>query len=269
MDDDGNVIQSYETEIVRQVVSTATCEHISEILEEGVDTDGAAKNAYVKGYRVAAKTGTSEKKDEFDEFGNTPYRVGSTVAYAPADDPKISALIMVDKPMESVPYGGVVAAPYISNLLTYVLPYLGVEPQFTAEEMTARDVTLTNYVGSRVENAVNDLNGRGVKYEIVGEGETVSAQVPEPGSKISSGTGLLILYTGSERPENTVTVPDLMGMTAYDANAAALNAGLNVTYSGSVNGSTATVIRQTPAADSVVTRGSVVVIELRHLDGTD
>ena len=269
VDDDGNVIQSYETEIVRQVVSTATCEHISEILEEGVDTDGAAKNAYVKGYRVAAKTGTSEKKDEFDEFGNTPYRVGSTVAYAPADDPKISALIMVDKPMESVPYGGVVAAPYISNLLTYVLPYLGVEPQFTAEEMTARDVTLTNYVGSRVENAVNDLNGRGVKYEIVGEGETVSAQVPEPGSKISSGTGLLILYTGSERPESTVTVPDLMGMTAYDANAAALNAGLNVTYSGSVNGSTATVIRQTPAADSVVTRGSVVVIELRHLDGTD
>ena len=269
VDDDGNVIQSYETEIVRQIVSTATCEHISEILEEGVNTDGAAKNAYVKGYRVAAKTGTSEKLDKYDEFGNRPYRVGSTVAFAPADDPKISALIMVDEPMESVPYGGVVAAPYISNLLSYVLPYMGIEPQYTAEELAARDVTLTNYVGSRVENAVNDLNGRGVKYEVVGDGETVSAQVPEPGAKIASGTGLLILYTGSERPENTVTVPDLIGMSASDANYAALGEGLNVTYSGSVNGSTATVIRQSPAAGTVVTRGTVVVIELRHMDGTD
>ena len=269
VDDDGNVIQAFETEVVRQVVSTPTCEHISEILEEGVNTDGAAKNAYVKGYRVAAKTGTSEKKDEFDEFGNTPYRVGSTVAYAPADDPKISALIVVDKPMESVPYGGVVAAPYISSLLAYVMPYMGMEPQYSPEEMADRDVTLTNYVGSRIENAVTDLEGRGLRYEIVGDGETVSAQVPEPGSKISSGKALLILYSGGERPVNDVKVPDLIGMTAYDANAAAVNAGLNVIYSGSVNGSTATVIRQTPAADAVVTRGTVVVIELRHLDGTD
>jgi stage V sporulation protein D (sporulation-specific penicillin-binding protein) len=269
VDDDGNVVQSYEPEVVRQIVSTATCEHITEILEEGVATDGAAKNAYVKGYRVAAKTGTSEKKDEFDEEGNTPYRVGSTVAYAPADDPKISALIVVDKPMESVPYGGVVAAPYISSLLSYVLPYMGVEPQYTAEEMAALDVTLTNYVGSRIETAENDLNSRGIRYEIVGSGDTVSAQVPEPGAKITSGAGLLILYTGGERPEADVTVPDLIGMSAYDANQVAVSDGLNVTYAGSVNGSAATVIRQTPAAGTVVTRGTVVVIELRHMDGTD
>ena len=269
VDDDGNVIQSYETEVVRQIVSTATCEHITEILEEGVATDGAAKNAYVKGYRVAAKTGTSEKKDEFDEEGNTPYRVGSTVAYAPADNPQISALIVVDKPMDSVPYGGVVAAPYISNLLSYVLPYLGVEPQYTSEELAARDVTLTNYVGSRIENAQNDLENKGVRYEIVGTGETVSAQVPEPGAKISSENGMLILYTGGERPEATVTVPDLKGMTAYDANRRALAEGLNISVSGSTNGTTATVISQSPAADTVVTRGTVVVIELRHMDGTD
>ena len=268
-DDDGNVIQTYESEPVRQVVSENTCKTLTDILEEGVATNGAAKNAYVKGYRVAAKTGTSEKKDEFDENGNTPYRVGSTAAFAPADDPQISALIMVDKPLKSAVYGGTVAAPYISNLLSYVLPYIGVEPQYTTEELAKLDVTLSSYVGATVENAINDLSWRGFSYEIIGDGDTVTAQIPEAGSKISSDTGLLILYTGEETPANTVEVPDLMGMSAYNANNAAGSLDLNVTFYGSTNGSTATVINQYPAAGTKVPRGTIIEIELRHLDGTD
>ena len=268
-DDDGNVIQTYESEPVRQVVSENTCKTLTDILEEGVATNGAAKNAYVKGYRVAAKTGTSEKKDEFDENGNTPYRVGSTAAFAPADDPQISALIMVDKPLKSAVYGGTVAAPYISNLLSYVLPYIGVEPQYTTEELAKLDITLSSYVGATVENAINDLSWRGFSYEIIGDGSTVTAQIPEAGSKISSDTGLLILYTGEETPANTVEVPDLMGMSAYNANNAAVSLDLNVTFYGSTNGSTATVINQYPAAGTKVPRGTIIEIELRHLDGTD
>ena len=268
-DDNGNVIQTYESEPVRQVVSENTCKTLTDILEEGVATNGAAKNAYVKGYRVAAKTGTSEKKDEFDENGNTPYRVGSTAAFAPADDPQISALIMVDKPLKSAVYGGTVAAPYISNLLSYVLPYIGVEPQYTTEELAKLDVTLSSYVGATVENAINDLSWRGFSYEIIGDGDTVTAQIPEAGSKISSDTGLLILYTGEETPANTVEVPDLMGMSAYNANNAAVSLDLNVTFYGSTNGSTATVINQYPAAGTKVPRGTIIEIELRHLDGTD
>ena len=268
-DDDGNVIQTYESEPVRQVVSENTCKTLTDILEEGVATNGAAKNAYVKGYRVAAKTGTSEKKDEFDENGNTPYRVGSTAAFAPADDPQISALIMVDKPLKSAVYGGTVAAPYISNLLSYVLPYIGVEPQYTTEELAKLDVTLSSYVGATVENAINDLSWRGFSYEIIGDGDTVTAQIPEAGSKISSDTGLLILYTSEETPANTVEVPDLMGMSAYNANNAAVSLDLNVTFYGSTNGSTATVINQYPAAGTKVPRGTIIEIELRHLDGTD
>ena len=268
-DDDGNVIQTYESEPVRQVVSENTCKTLTDILEEGVATNGAAKNAYVKGYRVAAKTGTSEKKDEFDENGNTPYRVGSTAAFAPADDPQISALIMVDKPLKSAVYGGTVAAPYISNPLSYVLPYIGVEPQYTTEELAKLDVTLSSYVGATVENAINDLSWRGFSYEIIGDGSTVTAQIPEAGSKISSDTGLLILYTGEETPANTVEVPDLMGMSAYNANNAAVSLDLNVTFYGSTNGSTATVINQYPAAGTKVPRGTIIEIELRHLDGTD
>ena len=268
-DDDGNVIQTYESEPVRQVVSENTCKTLTDILEEGVATNGAAKNAYVKGYRVAAKTGTSEKKDEFDENGNTPYRVGSTAAFAPADDPQISALIMVDKPLKSAVYGGTVAAPYISNLLSYVLPYIGVEPQYTTEELAKLDVTLSSYVGATVENAINDLSWRGFSYEIIGDGSTVTAQIPEAGSKISSDTGLLILYTGEETPANTVEVPDLMGRSAYNANNAAVSLDLNVIFYGSTNGSTATVINQYPAAGTKVPRGTIIEIELRHLDGTD
>jgi len=268
VDDDGNVIQSYGTDTVRQVVSESSCEIITDILEEGVATDGAAVNAYVKGYRVAAKTGTSEKRDEYDENGNTPYRVGSTAAYAPADDPQIAALIMVDKPLESSPYGGVVAAPYISNLLSYVLPYIGVEPQYTMEELAALDVTLSNYVGASVENCLTDLEWRGFDFEIIGDGDRVTAQVPPAGSKISSDTGLLILYTGDEVPADSVQVPDLVGMSAYNANTTAVSAGLNVIFTGYTNG-TATVIGQSLPGGSWVPRGTIIEIELRYLDGVD
>lgn len=269
VDDDGNVIQSYETEEIRQVVSTDVCETITEILEEGVAGDGGAKNAYVKGYRVAAKTGTSEKRDEYDENGNTPFRVGSTAAYAPADDPQVSAIIIVDKPLKSAVYGSVVAAPYISSLMGYVLPYIGVEAQYTTEELAALDVTLSNYVGATVEAARTDLEWRGFEYEFVGNGGTVTAQIPEAGSKISSDTGRLILYTGAETPAQNIVVPDLTGMTAYNANNAVVNAGLNVIFTGSTNGSTAVVVNQAPAAGTRVTRGTIVEIVLRHMDGTD
>ncbi len=269
VDDDGNVIQSYENENVRQVVSTDTCTTITDILEEGVAGDGGAKNAYVKGYRVAAKTGTSEKKDKRDEYGNTPWRVGSAIAYAPADSPQIAALIMVDEPSISSVYGSVVAAPYISSLLSFVLPYIGVEAQYTAEELENLDVTLSNYVGATVENAVADLSWRGFVYEIIGSGDTITAQVPQAGSMISSDTGILLLYTGEEEPANTITVPDVMGMTAYTANSALVNLGLNVTFSGSINGTSATVIGQNPAAGTVVSRGTIIEVELRYLDMTD
>ncbi|MBQ8642333.1 MAG: PASTA domain-containing protein [Clostridia bacterium] len=268
-DSEGNVIQSYEAENVRQVVSTDVCERITDILEEGVSGDGGAKNAYVKGYRVAAKTGTSEKRDKVDEYGEKSYRVGSCVAYAPADDPQIAAIIIVDEPSIDSVYGSVVAAPYISNLLSFILPYIGVEAQYTEEELENQSVTISNYVGASVENTITDLSWRSFEYEIIGDGDTITAQVPEAGSQISATEGRLVLYTGTEVPVASIAVPDLTGMTAFNANKALVQAGLNPIFEGSLNGNTATVIGQSPAAGTMVAKGTVVSVVLRHLDLTD
>ncbi len=267
--ENGTPVQSYGSAVVREVISANTCRRITDILEEGVATDGAAKNAYVKGYRVAAKTGTSEKLDKYDEYGERSYRVGSTVAYAPADDPKVISLIMVDEPMGGIVYGGSVAAPYVSKLLSDVLPYLGVEPRYTTDELAALDVVISNYEGATLENSLTDLSWRNFRYEIIGSGDTVTAQVPASGSRISSDTGILLLYTDENPQIQMVEVPDLMGMSAYNANQVATANGFNVTFTGSTNGTSATVIGQYPAAGEQVPRGTVLQIELRYLDGLD
>ncbi len=269
VDDDGNVIQSYEQEMRRQIISTETCDTITWILEDGVSGNGGAKNAYVKGYKVAAKTGTSEKRDKYDANGQRSYRIGSCVAYAPADDPEVAVLIMVDEPMNGSVYGSVVAAPYVSKLLSFVLPYLGVEAQYTEEELKRIEISLSNYVGASKEATVADLKWRGIQYTIVGDGDTVTAQVPAGGSTIFKDTGKLILYTGEETPKNTVTVPDLVGKTAEAANRLLVNAGLNVAITGATNGDTATVISQSHAAGEVVPAATLVTIEVRHLGLTD
>ena len=109
---------------------------------------------------------------------------------------------------------------------------------------------------------------RGFDFEIIGNGDKITAQVPEAGSKISSESGLLILYTGNEVPSDSVEVPDLMGMSAYNSNTTAVAAGLNVTFTGYTNG-TATVINQSLTPGSWVPRGTIIEIELRYLDGVD
>ena len=269
VDEEGNVIQSYEAEAVRQVVSTETTQMITEILEDGVSGNGGAKNAYVKGYKVAAKTGTSEKRDKYDENGERPYRVGSCIAYAPADDPQVAVIIVVDEPMNGSVYGSVVAAPYVSKLLSFVLPYMGIEAQYTEEEMKKVEISISNYVGFTVEAVETDLSWRGIDYTIVGNGTTVTAQVPAGGSTLFKESGKLILYTGEEEPKNTVTVPDLVGKSAEAANRLLINSGLNIAVTGATNGDTATVIHQSPAAGEKVPAATLVTIDLRHLGLTD
>ncbi|MBQ8523084.1 MAG: hypothetical protein IJ457_00505 [Clostridia bacterium] len=269
VDENGTVIKSFDTDVKRQVISTEVCKEIAAVLEDGVSHDGGAKNAYVKGYKVAAKTGTSEKRDKFDENGNKSYRVGSCAAFAPADDPKIAAIIIVDEPMNGAVYGSVVAAPYISNLLSDVLPYLGIEQQYTPEDLATLDISVSDYVGGSPDAARDDLLLNGLSCEIIGDGSVITGQFPAAGSTMRKENGRVILYCGTETERQYTTVPDLMYKTAEASNMILLNSGLNVKITGATNGSSATVINQYPAAGESVEIGAVVEIELRHMDGTD
>ncbi len=258
-DADGNIVTAYETNVVRQVISEATCRTLGEILEEGVSGNGGAKNAYVEGYKIAAKTGTSEKKDSKKEG----LRVGSCVAYAPSDNPQVAAIIIVDEPSEGASYGSVVAAPYVGSLMGTVLPYIGIE---SADN--EKNVMVSSYVGLSRKAAENALSYEGVKFEVVGDGDTVMYQVPASGSKITKDGGRVILYTGSESPEKTVKVPKLVGLTVSAANKKLVNLGLNIAISGP-SGADATVIDQSVAEGTYVTRGTLVTIEVRHMDIAD
>lgn len=266
---DGKVIDTYETEVKRQVVSTQVCDTIAGILEEGVSTDGGAKNAYVKGYKVAAKTGTSEKIDQKDASGQTFLRIGSCVAFAPAYDPEIAIIIVVDEPMGGSVYGSVVAAPYVSNFLTTILPYMGYEPQYTEDELKSVEISVKNYVGTAVSEASEDVTAKGLKFEVVGSGDTVTGQVPAAGSTLSKDSGRVILYTNDEEVKNTVEVPNVVGKTAEAANRILINAGLNVSVKGASHSNESTVAGQTVEAGTMVPAGTVVEISLRDLSVTD
>ena len=269
VDDDGSVIYEYDTEPKRQVISKETATTITEILEAGVSGDGGAKNAYVKGYKIAAKTGTSEKFDDPD----SEMRISSTVAYAPAEDPQIAVIIVVDEPTGETVYGSRVAAPYVARFLENVLPYLGVEPSYTDEELATLQASVPRYIGSDVATAKAEIAKLGLKAEVVGNGDTVTAQMPSRGTKISKENGKVILYTDNADPEGrTVKVPEVLGMTAAEANVKLVNAGLNVAIEGAQNyekGSGAIVTSQSSAAGSEVPYGTVVSIEVIHMDGTD
>ncbi|MGN1096167.1 MAG: penicillin-binding transpeptidase domain-containing protein [Eubacteriales bacterium] len=258
-DDDGNTLASFGTTKVRQVISEETAQTISSILAEGVATNGGAKNAYVKGYSVAAKTGTSEK----GTVGNK--RIVSTIAYAPSDDPEVICIIIIDEPTIGSIYGSTLAAPYISKLLEDILPYLGIEPNYTSEELAAMDMIVSNYRGLSLDRAKQLINEAGLKCEIIGNGESVINQVPASGSRMTKDNGRIILYTEDVEENKDAVVPNVVGMTAEKANKALTDAGLNIHLSGSTIGSGSVVHSQSVSPGTVVSKGTVVTVEMRFM----
>lgn len=260
----GKTVYKADATARRQTVSEDVCKTVSQILEEGVSGDGGAKNAYVLGYRVAAKTGTSEKVGEDKEA-----RIASTVAYAPADDPQVAIIIMVDEPTIGSRYGSTAAAPYVANVLEQILPYLGVEAVYTEEELEKMAVTVPNLNYWTTALATNYLESLGLSYEIIGDGSYVTGQTPASGAAIEKVNGHVLLYTGSVKAEETVTVPNLMGKTAVAANSMIINAGLNIKIEGTKNylsGTGATVVAQSPAAGTKVAPGEVVTVTFRYME---
>lgn len=291
-DDAGNVIYQHEKEVKRQTVSKDTCQLISEILEEGVSGGGGAKNAYVSGYRVAAKTGTSEKKErecpmcgstgkpttidgesyficsickytgDKKEFAESEQYICSTVAYAPADAPQIAVLIMVDEPQGYGLYGSTVAAPYVANVLENAMPYLGIEAIYTEAELAKMATRAGNYRGWSVERAVEYIEDAGLSYKVIGNGEKVQSQMPAAGTYIEKVSGKIVLYTEGS-PDEMVTVPDLSGMIALTANQTLVNLDLNIKIEGSasyLSGTGYRVVSQSVAPKTKVPKGTVITV---------
>ena len=261
-DRDGNVIRSYDTQVRRQVVSAEVCKTVSAILEEGVSTDGGAKNAYVAGYRIAAKTGTSEKKD----VGAKGKYICSTVAYAPAENPQYAVIIIVDEPSRGVLYGSTVAAPYVANVMETILPYLGVEAVSSEDELEHPVIEAPRVTGWNV-SAVQNRYGEKFEIHVVGDEEgTVVAQYPAAGTAVERETAQLIIYTGKRASDvnpETVIVPDLTGLTAVAAAGKLRLLGLNVRIKGTkyyTSGTNATVVSQSVEKGTPVPKGTVIEI---------
>lgn len=273
-DSDGNVIQSFEPQLKRQVISSQTCATISKILEEGVSGNGGAKNAYVAGYRVAAKTGTSEKKDLKDKDGNLidGKYICSTVAYAPADDPQYIVMIMVDQPTQGTLYGSVVAAPYVGNVLQTILPYLGVEAVYTEAELEKMAVKTPGVEWWTVEAARNYAEGMGMELEVIGDGDLIYAQSPAAGTLVEKQGAKLIVYTDRSAEKTMVKVPDLSGKTAVAASQLLANAKLNIKITGTytyTSGTAATAYAQSIEPGTLVEIGTTVTVYFRDENVAD
>ncbi len=264
---DGTILSEHETEIKRQVISETTSKLIAACLEGGVSGDGGAKNAYVPGYTVAAKTGTSQKFDILDENGNSYLRVGSCVAFAPAEQPELAVIIVVDEPQNGK-YGSMVAAPYISALLTNVLPYLEHEAQYRSEDVT---VNVGQYVGMTAQSAKQTVDKSGLACRVVGDGKTIIRQIPDQGTTLLQSLGSVILITdGAEN--DLVTVPKITGMSAEEANACLINAGLNISVLGAKNyyiGNHVIATTQSAEPGLKVPRGTVIEVTFLHTDDED
>ena len=269
IDSNGTVIKETETVVKRKVVSEETSKNICDILAEAAANAQSSTNAYVPGYRVATKTGTTEKTDKRDETGAATLRIGSCVTFAPADDPQYIILIVNDEPREGSQWGSVNAAPYAGMVLEEILPLLGVEPVYTEEELEQLTITVGNYVGRTRESAEKLINSLGCEIEIIGTGDKVTAQSPAKGSTFTKGSGKITIYLGVEANEEEYVVPNVVGMNLTSANQLMINSGFNVKINGVKNfglGSELTVISQSPAAGTKLKAGTVVTITSVNLN---
>ncbi len=263
-DQNGNTVATHSHEGGRQAVSAKIASTVARILADGVAGNGGSRNAYVAGYRVAAKTGTSEKIGDDEDA-----RICSCMAFAPVDDPEIIMIIMVDHPTKGVIFGSTIAAPYVSAALAEILPEVGVVPKYTEAETAKLNVKIDDWRGMELSEAKAAVESKNLKCEVFGSGDSVTSQIPAAGSTVSKNGGRVILCLGGAYPEADVRMPDLSGDTAQNALARIEALGLNVNAEGAVDYDSASVFSQTPAAGTMLVRGEVVDVTFRYLDVAD
>lgn len=259
VDGEGKVVSTNSTDYKRQVISKTTSETMRTLLEYVVQN--GAKNGIVAGYRVGGKTGTSQKMVKIVETGNRGYYIGSYIGIVPINDPQIAVYVMLDEPTGGSYYGGVISAPVGSRVMSDILPYLGIEPQYTEEELKHISVSVPDVTSSGLTEAKKALSGVGLSYKVVGSGDTVVRQHPTSGNAVYKG-GTVILYT-DETEAQTATVPNLLNMTANEVNSAAASAGINVEFSGNISSPAVKSYKQSINAGETVPVGQIVTVTFR------
>lgn len=265
VDTNGNVIKTTEPSIKRQVISEETSAIMRQVLEDVVNTKGGS-NAYIKGYAIGGKSGTSQKIDKTNETGNENLYVSSYCAFAPADDPEIIMLVMVDEPTARdqngslMYYGSVVAVPAVVNVLKDALPHLGYYPEYTEEELEALGVTLPSVDGEAVNIAKDTLEALSLQVTVIGKGEKVIAQVPEEKTSVPRN-GKVVLYTEENYETEYTEVPNVIGYGVSDVNAILTRADLNfMVGDGAANHSGAVAYSQNYAEGNIVPKGTIIEV---------
>ena len=262
VDANGNVVEQIGSNVRRQVISESASDTIRQIMEyevgDGTNQTGGYR-AYVAGYRIGGKSGTSELLN-MDRRADGDYKkAASFVAVLPADDPQILVYVMLDDPNNAnSDYSSILAAPVVGNIISEIAPYLGVATD--GVDRSGTTVKVPNLVGTEWSNAQVSLNIRGLKHQLVeSSGNNTAApvtwQYPTAGTTVPSGT-TIYLYTEGYGGKTT-EVPDLTGKSADFARQMLLAAGLNCTVEGSSEG---LVQSQSEAAGSSVQMGTIVNI---------
>lgn len=267
IDAEGNTVRETEPVVRRQVISQSTADIISYCMEEVVAT-GTGKNAYVAGYHVAGKTGTSEKL-VINKDGEVEEYIASFCGFAPANDPEIAVIIIVDEP-DGEHGGGAVAAPLAGDVFEQVLTYMGVERTYNNEEMSLLVETAPLLTGKTVVQAKSVVAGMELSVKVVGDGDTVIAQYPDAGRAIPAD-GIIVVYTQEDNISQTVKVPDFTGCTVSQANQLAVNSGLNIKISGSsLNSGTVYAYKQSVEAGQEVNMGEIITVSFKtNVDVSD
>ena len=253
VDADGNTIAETKPTVKRQVISEKVSQEVLGMMEQVV-RGGTGRNGYVAGYRVAGKTGTSEKLSGTDASA----RIASFVGMAPANDPKIAVLIVVDEPKGQTG-GGAVAAPVAAEVIENTMNYLNIEPQYTEEELATLDLKTPTVTNLSVSEAKQKIEAEGLTPKVIGDGDTVSYQMPEAGQTIAKN-GVVVLYTEQDSERSKVKVPDLSNLSVAEASRRALNAGLNIRIAGITSGEGIVSYRQSIDKDTEVEAGTIITV---------
>lgn len=265
-DSKGNVIKTVDKKVKRQVISDDTSKKMNEYLEYNTERQGAAAG-YISGYKVAGKTGTSEKKGvtKVESSFSEDY-ISSFCGYAPADDPQIAMLVFFDTPDGDAYYGSQVSSPVFINIMSEVLPYLDVKTSYTDEELGYVDASAGDYTGVSVDEAKTAVEADGFTATVKGNGSTVISQIPTVSSGLQKG-GSIVLYTDSDSQSETVSVPSLIGLSPDEVNDVASAYGLNVSFSGATT-SSGTSSSQNIEAGTSVSPGTVITVSFADSSST-